>query len=142
MSTLSSDVATRLYHTTFNLNLSHCYHDLPCPLPSKTILPLLEITPRLPRRMRLHMIIKLLARELALANFVLVIVRRDAVFVDAIAMAVFNGLGDVGGGGGFVAVHWLGGIRRMRGGRRGGGGGGVVEGCGADGGGCGEPRGS
>jgi hypothetical protein len=96
--------------------------------------------------MRLHVIIKLLARELALANFVLVFVRRDAVFVDAIAMAVFNGLGDVGGVGGFVAVPWLGGVRRIRGGRGrrgggGGGGGGVVEGCGADGGGCGEPGG-
>jgi hypothetical protein len=94
--------------------------------------------------MRLLMIIKLLARELALANFVLVLSRRDTVFVDAIAMAVFNGLGDVGGGGGFVAVPWLGGMRRIRGGRgsrRGGGGGGVVEGCGADCGGCGEPGG-
>jgi hypothetical protein len=104
--------------------------------------------------MRLNMIIKLFIRKPALANFVLVLVRGDTVFVDAIAMAVFNGLGDVGGVGGFVAVPWLGGIRRMRGGRRGGGGGGhwrgggsggagsVVESCSADGGGCGEPRGS
>jgi hypothetical protein len=52
--------------------------------------------------MRLHMIIKLLARELALANSVLVLVRRHAVFFDAIAMAVFNGLGDVVGVAGFV----------------------------------------
>jgi hypothetical protein len=88
------------------------------------------------------MIIILLARELALANFGLVLVRRDAVFVNAIAMAIFNGLGGVGGVGGCVAVRWLGGIRRFRGGRRGGGGSGVVEGCGADGGGCGEPRAS
>lgn len=107
--------------------------------------------------MRLHMIIKFLIRERALANFVLVLVRGDAVFFDAIAMAIFNGFGDVGGVGGFVAVPWLGGIRRMRGGLRGGGGGGgrgrwrgggcggsggVVESCSADGGGCGEPRGS
>jgi hypothetical protein len=63
--------------------------------------------------MRLQMIIKLLARELALANFVLVLVRCDAVFVDAIAMAVFNGLGDVGGVVGFVAVPWLVGIRSI-----------------------------
>lgn len=90
--------------------------------------------------MHLHMIIKLLARELALADFVLVLVRCDAVFADGITMAVFNGLGGVGGVGGFVAVPWLGGIRR-RGGRGGGGGGGVVEGCCADGGSCGEPRG-
>ncbi len=83
--------------------------------------------------------------------------RRDAVFVDAVAMAVFNRLGCVGGVGGFVTVPWFGGIRRIWGGPRGGGGcggsssgsggggggvGGVVEGCGADGGGCGEPRGS
>jgi hypothetical protein len=54
--------------------------------------------------MRLHMIIKLLIRKLPLANFVLVFVRGDAVFFDAIAMAVFDGLGDVGGVGGFVAV--------------------------------------
>jgi hypothetical protein len=103
--------------------------------------------------MRLHMIIKLLFRELPLAYFVLIFMRCDAVFVDAIAMAVFHGLGDVGGVGGFVTVPWLCGFRRMRGGwrgggsgrrRRGGGGGGcgVVEGCSADGGGCGEPRGS
>ena len=106
-------------------------------------LPRLEITSRLPRRMHLHMVIELLARELALANFVLVLVRRDAVFFDAIAMAVFDGLGDVGGvGGRSVAVPWLGGIRRIRGGGRGGGGGAVVDGCGADRGGCGEPRGS
>jgi len=54
--------------------------------------------------MYLLMVVKLLARELALANFVLVLVCRDAVFVDAIAMAVFNGLGDVGGVLGFVAM--------------------------------------
>jgi hypothetical protein len=92
--------------------------------------------------MRLHMIIKLFIRELALANFILVLVRRDAVFLDAIAMAVFNRLGGVGTVGGFMAVRWLGGgIRGFRGGRSGGGVGSVVEGCGADGGGCGEPGG-
>jgi hypothetical protein len=64
--------------------------------------------------MRLLMIIKLLARELALADFVLVLVRRDTVFVDAIAVAVFNGLGDVGDVGIFGEVPWLGGIRRSR----------------------------
>lgn len=89
-------------------------------VPSKTILPLLEITSRLPRRMLLHMVIELLARELALADFVLVLARCDAVFGDGIAMAVFNGLGDVGGIVGFVAVPWLIGTRRIRGGRRGG----------------------
>jgi hypothetical protein len=79
--------------------------------------------------------------------------RCDAVFIDAIAMAVFHGLGNVGGVGGFVTVPWLCGFRRMRGGRRdggsggrwrggGGGGCGVVESCSADGGGCGEPRSS
>ena len=71
---------------------------------SKTMLTLLEIASRVPRRMLLHMIIKLLARELTLADFVLILVRRDAVFADGIAMAVFNGFGDVGGVGGFVAV--------------------------------------
>jgi hypothetical protein len=54
--------------------------------------------------MLLHMIIKLLARELTLADFALVLVRRNAVFANGIAMAIFNGFGDVGGVGGFVAV--------------------------------------
>jgi hypothetical protein len=82
------------------------------------------------------MVIKLLARELALADFLLVLVRRNAVFGDAITMAVFNGLGDVRGVGGFVAVPWLAGIWGGGGGRRrgwrgwwgsgGGGGGGSV----------------
>jgi hypothetical protein len=67
--------------------------------------------------MFLHMIVELLARELALADFILVFVRRDAMFVDGIAMAVFNGLWDVGSVGGFVAVPWLGGTLRIRGGR-------------------------
>lgn len=101
--------------------------------------------------MRLHMVIKLLARELALSDFVLVLVRSDAVFLDSISMTVFNGLGNVRGVSSFVAVPRLGGIGRIRGGRggrrggrfwRGCGGrgvGGVVESCGADGGGCGEP---
>jgi uncharacterized membrane protein YgcG len=134
-----SGLATPLYHVQPQVQAIVTYL-----VPSKTILPLLKITSRLPRRMCLLMIIKLLARELALADFVLVLVRRDTVFVDAIAMAVFDGLGDVGDVGGFVEVPWMGGIRRSRGGRggRGGGGGGVVEGCGADGGGRGEPRGS
>ena len=70
--------------------------------------------------MCLHMIVKFFAREFALANFVLVLVCRDAVFVDAIAMAVFNGFGDIGGVGGFVAVAWLGGIWSLLGGRGGG----------------------
>lgn len=90
--------------------------------------------------MRLHMIIKLLARELALANFVLVLVRRDAVFFDTITMAVFNGLGDVDSRGGFVVVRWLADFRRIQGDRRSGRSGAVVEGCGADGSSCGEPR--
>jgi hypothetical protein len=106
--------------------------------------------------MGLHMVIKLLARELALADFVLVLVRRNAVLGDTIAMTIFNRFGDVVGIGGFVAVPWLCGIwgclggwsggrsgRRSGGRRRGGGGiGGIVDGCSADGGGCGEPRGS
>lgn len=104
--------------------------------------------------MHLLMIIELLARELALANFVLILMRGDAVFGDAVAVAVFHGLGHVGGVLRFVAMPWSGGIRSFRGrcrcwrlrGRGGGGGGsrwvgGVVEGCGADCGGCGEPRG-
>jgi hypothetical protein len=128
--------------------------DLSINLSLKTSLPfLLEITSRLARRVRQLVIIKLLAREFALADFVLVFVRRDAVLCDAITMAVFDRLGDVGSVGRFVAVPWFGGIRRVRGGRRGlrsrrcgrrgggrCGGGGVVECCGADGGGCGEPR--
>ena len=90
--------------------------------------------------MRLQVVIELLARELALAHFILILVRCDAVFSDAIAMAVFNGLGDVGSGlCGFVAVHWLcGGGWRGRGG--GGRGRGVVESCGAYSGGCSKPR--
>jgi hypothetical protein len=137
----------RLHSTMFDLSLN---------LSLKTILPfLLEITSRLARRVRQLVIIKLFAREFALADFVLVFVRRDAVLCDAITMAVFDRLGDVGSVGRFVAVPWFGGIRRVRGGRRGSrsrgcgcgcgggglcGGGGVVECCGADGGGCGEPR--
>jgi hypothetical protein len=88
--------------------------------------------------MRLHMIIKLLARELALADFILVLVRRDAVFFDAVAVAVLDGFGGIGVG---VVVRWLGGFGSARGGRGGRRerGGGVVEGCGAEGGGGGEP---
>lgn len=59
------------------------------------------------------MVIKLLARELALANFLLVLMRGDAVFLDGIAMAIFNGLGDVFDVGIFEAVPWLGGSRRI-----------------------------
>jgi hypothetical protein len=59
---------------------------------------LLEITPRFSRRMRLNMIIKLLARELALADFSLVPMRRNAMLLNCIAMAIFDGLG------GFVPV--------------------------------------
>lgn len=65
--------------------------------------------------MCLHMIVKFLAREFALTNSVLVLVRRDAVFVDAIAMAVFNGLGDVGGVGGFVLMSQPSGFTVIRG---------------------------
>lgn len=72
---------------------------------------LLEITSRLSRRMLLHMVIKLLTRELALADFVLVLVRCDAVFVDSVAMAVFDGLGDVRGVGGFAAMPYSAGFR-------------------------------
>ena len=80
-------------------------------LPPSYILPLhLEVTSRLPGRMHLLMIVKLLARELALADFVLVLVRGDAVFGDAVAVAVFHGLGDVGGVLGFVAMPWSAGI--------------------------------
>jgi hypothetical protein len=60
--------------------------------------------------MLLHMIIKLLARELALADSVLVLVRRNAVFQDCVAVPIFDGLGDVVRVFGFVAVAWLGGI--------------------------------
>lgn len=60
--------------------------------------------------MHLLVVVKLLTRELALANFVLVFVRGDAVFGDAVAVAVFHGLGDVGGVLGFVAMAWLGAI--------------------------------
>jgi hypothetical protein len=88
--------------------------------------------------MRLLMIIKLLARELALANFILVFVRRDAVFADGIAVAVFNRLGGFGAVGRFVADLWLGRPKRIRGG------GSVVSmivHCSSDDGGrCGEPR--
>ena len=66
--------------------------------------------------MLLHMIIELLARELTLTNFVLVLARRDSVLIDGITMAVFNGLGDVGGVGGLVAMPWFGGFGRLRGG--------------------------
>jgi hypothetical protein len=62
--------------------------------------------------MLLHMIIKLLAREFALTDFVLVLVRRDAVFQYGVAVAVFHGLGDVIGVFGCVAVAWFVGIRR------------------------------
>jgi hypothetical protein len=89
--------------------------------------------------MRLLMIIKLLARELALADFILVFVRRDAVFGDGIAVAIFNGLGGFGAVGGFVADLWLGGSERIRGGRSVVGM--IVHCSGDDGGSCGEPRG-
>jgi hypothetical protein len=60
--------------------------------------------------MLLHMIIKLFAREFALADSVLVLVRRNAVFQDRVAVPVFDGLGDVVCVLGFVAVAWFGGI--------------------------------
>lgn len=59
---------------------------------------LLKIAPRLTRRMRLYMIIKLLARELALADFSLILVCRNAMLLNRIAVAIFNGLG------GFVPI--------------------------------------
>ena len=60
--------------------------------------------------MHLLMIIKFFARELALADFVLVLMRGDAMLGDAVAVAVFHGLGDVGGVLGFVAMPWSCGI--------------------------------
>jgi hypothetical protein len=81
--------------------------------PSKVTLLLLEIASRLPRRMHLHMIIEFLFAKLALADFVLILVRRDAVFSDCIAMAVFDRLGDIGGVGRFVAVPWQICLRRL-----------------------------
>jgi len=72
--------------------------------PSPTLPLHLEVTSRLPRRMHLLVVVKLLARKLALADFVLVLVRGDAVFGDAVAVAVFYGLGHVRGVLGFVAV--------------------------------------
>jgi len=81
------------------------------PLSPSSILPLhLEVTSRLPWRVHLLMIVKLLARKLALADFVLVLVRGDAMLGDAVAVAVFHGLGDVGGVLGFVAMPWSRGI--------------------------------
>lgn len=56
--------------------------------------------------MLLLVIIKLLARELARADFHLVLMRRSAMLHDRIAMAIFNGLGHVRGVGCFVAVAW------------------------------------
>jgi hypothetical protein len=41
------------------------------------------------------MVVKLLARELALADFVLVLARRNAVFLDGVTVAIFHGLRDV-----------------------------------------------
>jgi hypothetical protein len=88
--------------------------------------------------MRLLMIIKLLARELALADFILVFVRRDAMFGDGIAVSVFNGLGGFGTVGGFVTDLWLGGSERIWGGRSVVG---IIVHCSSDdGGSCGEPR--
>jgi hypothetical protein len=63
--------------------------------------------------MHLHMIIEFLFAKLALADFVLILVRRDAVFSDCIAMAVFDRLGDIGGVGRFVAVPWQICLRRL-----------------------------
>jgi hypothetical protein len=54
--------------------------------------------------MHLHMVIEFLFAKLALADFVLILVRRDAVFSDCVAMAVFDGLGDIGCVGRLVAV--------------------------------------
>jgi hypothetical protein len=106
------DVATSEGFCTISSLFPRLLHRAPL---STRILLRLEVPSRLPWRMRLHMIIKLLARKFTLANFVLILVRRDAVLVDAIAMAVFNGFGDIRGVGGFVTVPWLGGFRRFRG---------------------------
>jgi hypothetical protein len=53
------------------------------------------------------MVIKLLSRKLAHTQLLLILARRNAVLVDCIAVAVFDGLGDVGGVFGFVAVAGL-----------------------------------
>ena len=82
-------------------------------IPSKATLLLLEIASRLPRRMHLHVVIEFLLGKLALADFVLILVRRDAVFSDCIAMAVFDRLGDIGGVGRLVAVPWQVCLRRL-----------------------------
>ena len=82
-------------------------------VPSKATLLLLEIASRLPRRMHLHMIIEFLLGKLSLADLVLILVRGDAVFSDCIAMAVFDGLGDIGGVGRLVAVPWQVCLRRL-----------------------------
>jgi hypothetical protein len=63
--------------------------------------------------MHLHMVIEFLLGKLALADFVLILVRRNAVFGDCIAMAVFDGLGDIGGVGCLVAVPWPVCLRRL-----------------------------
>lgn len=41
-------------------------------------------------------------------GFVLILVRRGAVFLDGVAVATLNGLGNVVGVFGFVAVSWFG----------------------------------
>lgn len=54
--------------------------------------------------MRLEMVIKLLMRELAHTHLILVLMRRNAMLLNRVAMAVFHGLGLVGGVVCFVAV--------------------------------------
>ena len=63
--------------------------------------------------MHLHMVIEFLLGKLALTDFVLVLVCRDAVLSDCVAMAVFDGLGDIGGVGCLVAVPWQVCLRRL-----------------------------
>lgn len=102
--------------------------------------------------MDLHMIIKLFARELPLADLVLIFVRRNAVFGDRIAVTVINRLRNVRCVGRFVTMAWKSRFRGIMGGRiwrrgwlwrrRGGivGVGSIVDSCSAGGGDRGKPR--
>lgn len=56
------------------------------------------------------MIIKLLARELALSHFILILMRRNGMFRDGVAVTFFNGLGIADVGGGYAVVVRLGGV--------------------------------
>lgn len=63
--------------------------------------------------MHLHMVIEFLVGKYALADFVLVLVCRNTVLSDCIAMAVLDGLGNIGGVGCLVAVPWQVCLRRL-----------------------------